>query len=140
MGFQDLPPDWQLRPVSDPHVMADVVDLFVLDRCRRAGTLYVLMCDGEDRLRTPVAIDDVPPDRPEDCAVLLWPFLEVARERQGHGLLIGLGRTGTPHLTQLDREWADAAAKACAGVDVRLLGLYVATPEGVLRATGETVG
>lgn len=119
--------------------MADVVDLFVLDSCRRAGALYVLMCDGEDRVVAPVAVDDVPAERPEDCSVLLWPFLEVMRERPGGGLLLALGRAGTPHLTQLDREWGDAAVKTCARVGVRLLGLYVATPDGVLCATGETV-
>ena len=115
--------------------MADVVDLFVSERCRLAGTFYLLLCDGQDRVALPVAVDDIQTERPEDCEVLLWPFLEVMRSKPDGGLLLALGRPGPAHLTDLDRQWREAAVHACARVGVRLLGLYVATPEGVLHAT-----
>ena len=59
MGFDDLPDDWSDRPLTDPQLLADVLDLVVMERDRRAGALGVLICDGHQRLALPVMISDL---------------------------------------------------------------------------------
>jgi hypothetical protein len=133
MTFEDLPNTWRDQPLSDPSIAVDVVDLLVTQANRHDGAFYILICDDQDRLRVPVAIDEIDPDQPEDCAPLLRPFLEAMQAGPGGGVLLALGRPGSSEVTEVDREWARVAVRACEQAGGRFLGLYVAGPGGVLR-------
>jgi hypothetical protein len=137
MGFEDLPQDWSRRSLSDPRLAADVVDLVASEECRIAGALYVLMCDERGRLRAPIAVDDLPFDRPQECALVLQPFLWVLSERPGTSAVLALCRPGPPTLSHLDRRWVEAAVAECARKEVPLLGMYVAVPGAIVCATEE---
>ncbi|MFC0623871.1 hypothetical protein [Kribbella deserti] len=137
MGFQDLPLDWQDRSVADPQLTADIVDLFVTEEGRREGTLYLLFCDGQNRVRAPMAIGNIGAKRPEEFGLLLRPLFELVRQtRPEAGLLMALARTGLPDVTPVDRAWADAARRLCEQVAMPLLGFYIAVPERVVDAMG----
>lgn len=138
MGFQNLPDDWPDLPLTEPQLLADVLDLVVMERDRRAGGLGVLICDGHQRLAVPVMIsepDDLASD--EDRRVGLET---IARSVRGFDLGEG-GGTGRPgiHLaiarrdglsvTKSDRAWQRAAATVCAD-DIDLLGVHIVTCDG----------
>lgn len=128
MAFTDLPDDWSDRPLTEPQLVADVLDLVVSDRDRRAGALAVLMCDEDDRLVQPVVITDLEPmaseaDRCEGLSV-------ITSAMGGCGsILVAVARRDGLSITDDDRVWARAARRA--GADgVRVLGVHVVTATG----------
>jgi hypothetical protein len=50
MTFDDLPDDWSDRPLTDPALVADVLDLVVFARDRQQGAVSFLLCDEDARL------------------------------------------------------------------------------------------
>ncbi len=50
MSFQDLPPGWAERPISDPDILADVVDPCASMESRFSGALYPLLCGPDGRM------------------------------------------------------------------------------------------
>ena len=60
MSFRDLPEDWPSRPLTDPTLVDDVLDLLVSERDRQDGALFILLCDSQDHLALPTACDDPP--------------------------------------------------------------------------------
>ena len=127
MGFDDLPADWSDRPLTDPRLVRDVLDLIVFDKDRRAGALSILICDEEGRLVQPVTITDIPRVTQEDRVRCISNLVD-AIGRTG-SLLFALARPDGLSITEADTAWLRAAEIAC-GVDVRLLGLYVVTCHG----------
>lgn len=138
MGFQELPENWADQPLTDPQLLADVLDLVVMEADRRAGGLGILICDGEQRLAVPVMIsapDDLASDA--DRRTGLETIAETVRSF-GLGEAGGTGRPGI-HLaiarrdglsiTRSDRAWQRAALAVCAD-DIDLLGVHVVTCEG----------
>jgi hypothetical protein len=127
MSFEDLPDDWLTRPVDDPEIVDDVLDLAVFIADRERGALAVLMCDDEHRLVQPVMVSDAPRDVPPDeRARAVGVFVEAL----GHGsLLLAIARREGLSITDDDRDWAVAALRAC-GDEVRFLGLHVVTVGG----------
>lgn len=67
MSFEDLPEDWSDRSLDDPVLAADVIDLFVHDRDRAGGCMAVLLCDGDNRLLTPLVIAEVEEEDVDDA-------------------------------------------------------------------------
>lgn len=133
MTFENLPTDWNKLPLSDPTLAIDVVDLFISEADRAAGVVSVLLCDEQDRLLAPVAVSlDGYPGGPADVGILMKPFILALNARPGGACLVALGRRG-PLESPTDDEWALHVAQACEESGVRLLGFYVATPEGVLQ-------
>jgi hypothetical protein len=65
MSFDDLPDGWTQQPLTDPRLVADVLDLCVSDADRCAGALAILMCDEEGRLLQPGIISDLDYDSSE---------------------------------------------------------------------------
>ena len=127
MGFDDLPDDWSERPLTDPHLVRDVLDLVVFDKDRRAGALSILICDEEGRLVQPVTITEIPEVSQADRVRCLSNLVN-AIDRKG-SLLFALARPDGLSITDTDMAWLRAAESAC-GQDVRLLGLYVVTCHG----------
>jgi hypothetical protein len=140
MSFHDLPADWPTRPVTDPDLFTDVIDLCVSERDRATGALYALLCDVDGHLVQPIA---VPPGRrvrhpgdDEDRLALLDPFAAVlASQAPAGGLVVALARRGPVEATPADRLWHESARQVCRRHEVRLLATAVASPGGVFRLT-----
>jgi len=131
MTFTDLPPDWGERPLTDPRLVADVLDLVVSERSRYDGALCLLVCDETDRLRVPMVVDDVPvtvPPATEQTA-LTRLVDDLASLDADLSVLVAIARDGGLSVTAADRAWAEAIATAAAG-RVRLLGVHVVTLDG----------
>lgn len=56
MSFEDLPPDWPRRPLTDPDFVHDVLDLCVSHADRAAGGLAVLTLRDDLTLAQPVFV------------------------------------------------------------------------------------
>lgn len=131
MSFEDLPDDLRQRPLTDPVLQADVIDLVLSPEVRRGGGVALVTCDERDRAVHCVALTDVPdsadPSAFRDLLHLLLP--PVAAE--GGSVLLGRGRRRSLAPTERDRVWHQCALDTCRRVGVRMLGFYVATAEGV---------
>lgn len=133
MTFEDLPDDWSQRPVTDPALFDDVVDLVVSEQDRARGALYVLLCDEGGRLLQPCAVTDLGPGYVPDPR-LIRPFAKaLVRQCPDGGLVVVVARRGAATPRETDVRWVRAAEAACHGQDARLLGAAVATPVGVFR-------
>ena len=131
MAFTDLPQDWGDRPLTDPRLVADVLDLVVSERARRDGALCLLVCDGTDRLRVPVVVDQLPATAPPStgASALTRLFDELVDLDPDLSVLAALARDGGLSVTAADRAWAASIASAATG-RVRLLGVHVVTLDG----------
>ena len=130
MSFEDLPPGWRERPITEPALLPDVLDLVVSERDRRRGALYALICDEEGRLMVPVAISDDRPVVAEERPAMAHGLVRtVAQVGPGLGLLVAIARRQGLSLRPEDHDWARLIAEEC-GEDVRLLGVHVVTLDG----------
>jgi hypothetical protein len=128
MSFEDLPDDWVERPLDEPRLVTDVLDLVVSLQDRLAGGLAVLMCDEGHRLLQPCVISDLnylASDAEREIA--LSNVVDVM-DRPG-SLLVAIARPDGLSITADDHAWARAMARACAD-DVELLGVHVVTMHG----------
>jgi hypothetical protein len=131
MTFDDLPDGWDLLPLTEPRLVADVLDLFVSIEARERGCLALLLCDDADRLQAPVLIDELDDASPpaERVALLRTLLAHVASADLAAALLAGIARPGGLSVTRADETWAAAVADAARG-QLRLLGVHVVTPDG----------
>jgi hypothetical protein len=133
MTFYDLPRDWPRRPLTDPQLVADVLDLVVTGVSRAEGAVYVLLCRPDDRLAQPCAVTDLDAERVEHThREILQPFAALMRDTDPHGsILVAIARPGPLVVDDDDRAWHQAAIDVC--VDgPRLLGVHVVTEQGSL--------
>jgi hypothetical protein len=128
MTFEDLPADWPDRPLDDPRLVTDVLDLCVSMADRAAGAIIFLLCDPEGRLVQPVAIGELPPRfTVAECEQAIEVMVEAM---DGHGSLhVAIARRDGLTITEDDRVWAAAAGRVTGG-RVRLLGVHVVTMGG----------
>jgi hypothetical protein len=141
MSFQNLPPTWTDKPLSDPALAADVVDLLVSLGDRRRGTFTVVICDSDDRYVAAVSIDLpsefkhlMPTPQPSElCSTALGAIMPAVRTAPGAALLLALGRPGPDWWPELDTEWAEAASHICRAAEVRLLGFHIASAQHIYQ-------
>jgi hypothetical protein len=136
MSFENLPKDWSECSLSDSTLAADVVDLCLNEGDRHLGLLKAIFCDEQDRFHGSVDIELRDRDGQlhlTDCRTALKPVVAALRASPGIGLLLALGRPGPEMWPPIDNEWAERATAVCAEADIRLLGLYVATPNHIRR-------
>lgn len=128
MTFEDLPDNWDDRPLTDPELLSDVLDLVVLEKDRAAGAVSFLLCDDNARLVQPVTIGDLPATMTQAERV---HFVSVMVEGMGSSgaMVVALARDDGLSITARDLAWRRAAQEAC-GNDVRLLGVHVVTMTG----------
>jgi hypothetical protein len=129
MSFEDLPDDWNQQPLTDPRLVADVLDLCVsvADRC--AGALAVLMCDEQGRLLQPGIISDLDYESSEaERGRMLGIFITHLAEFFD-SVLFAVARADGLSVTADDERWARAVQRACEG-KVRLLGFHLITRDG----------
>ena len=138
MTFEDLPPDWPRRPVTDPAITADLLDLFVGDRDRADGALGILLCGREGRLLQPVVVETPElrmgaAERRRGFDALCGAFGHLGEPgASGLGLLVAVARPGRPAVTPTDLGWRDTAYRSCQESGLALLGVWLVTP-GVIR-------
>lgn len=132
MTFRDLPKDWPTRPVTDPAIFADVIDLIVTEADRTAGAIYVVICSPTRRIVQPCAVTDLVSAPMPDRRTLFEPFVHAIAGSRG-GLVVAIARPGPSRTIDSDRLWHQAALDACAAGRVRLFAAAVATPKGVWR-------
>jgi hypothetical protein len=129
MTFEDLPDDWKQQPLTDPRLVADVLDLFVSDADRCAGALAVLMCDEQGRLLQPGIISDLDYESSEaERGRMLASFITHLTEFFD-SVLFAVARADGLSVTADDERWARAVRCACEG-KVRLLGFHLITRDG----------
>lgn len=161
MTFLDLTPTWTDHPLTDPADAANVVDLMLTLGDRHRGTFTVLLCDPDNHYRATISIDlpqDHPwpphPDPPDHrvqgerpgaasdpgslCANALHPLVPAIQTAPGTGVILALGRPGPARSPVLDHQWAQAATAICQAADLRLLGFYIATSEGIYRPLNDS--
>lgn len=148
MAFTDLPFDWSQRPVTDPAVFTDVVDLIVTVRDRYRGCLSVWLCSPTGRLTQPILVE-APDELPSNASdTVRWGSDAFAatqmrraleslatvlstHARPGSGLVVVIGRSGRADTTDADRHTHEIAIEVCRTHGIPLLGAAVATPERV---------
>jgi hypothetical protein len=129
MTFHDLPHDLARRPLTDPRLVADVLDLCVPFPDREAGAVCVLLCDDEDRLAQPMVIGEIGHPSAEDRLQFMHTIFAMARELMPYGsLLFAIARADGLSVTTDDQLWARCAAIASDGY--RLLGIHIVTMHG----------
>lgn len=129
MSFDDLPDGWKDQPLTDPRLVADVLDLMVSDADRCAGGLAVLLCDEQGRLMQPGIISDLDYASSEaERAQMLGCFVTTMAEWFG-SVVFALARTDGLSITADDESWARAVQIACRD-EVRLLGFHLVTRDG----------
>lgn len=134
MSFGDLPPDWPTRPVSDPQIFIDLVDLVVSEGSRDEGVIHVWLCGPTDRLVQPCAVTDVSAVTPAQRRETLDPFARALAEQvPGGSLVLVVARPGPPDTSDDDRLWHEAAISVCRSHGIRLAGAAVATRAAVWR-------
>ena len=131
MSYEDLPANLRTIPLTDNIIQADVIDLILGIEERRGGSLALMLCDEADRGVQPIVLSDLPPEAPAvELRTLLDLLLPMVGERDG-AILLGRGRRRGLMPTDNDRAWHQATIEACARHQVRLLGFYLASPDGV---------
>jgi hypothetical protein len=139
MSYLDLAPAWTDRPLTDPALATDVVDLMVTHGERSRGTFAAILCDPDARFRAVITIDlraefaGHPLDTPNLCATALHPIVPALRTDPGAALLLALGRPGPPTCPAIDTEWSSAATHLCQAAQVPLLGFYIATHDHIYQ-------
>ena len=131
MSFRDLPKNWHSRPLTEPPLAADIVDLVVREGDRVAGCVTFLLCDERGRLIQPVTITDTDAGagEPRDLVEL---FLGDLAGGIG-GLVVAVGRPRGHTPDDAARAWHEAAIAACRRHEVPLIGTYLATVHGVVE-------
>jgi hypothetical protein len=133
MSFEDLPADWAQRPITDPDVFEGVIDLIVTDQARSEGATYVLLCHEGGRLMQPIWLPDEP--HTVDVGQVQGGLVRLLTEAAGAGVrdvVMAIARPGRPDATPRDRDLRAAFEGACLTTGVRLLGVAIAAPTGVV--------
>jgi hypothetical protein len=127
MTFEDLPNDWSDRPLTDPALVTDVLDLVVFARDRAAGAVSFLLCDDEARLVQPVTIGELPVTMTHGERVRCVSVMVEGMSHRG-AMVVALARDDGLSITADDLDWCRAAQEACSAV--QLLGVHVVTMTG----------
>lgn len=137
MSFHDLPSDWATRPVTDPHITADLLDLVVRHDDRMTGAIAILMCGPDHRLFQP-AVVALPPTGVEPgehrrifdvmCQGMVSATGSDVPAGERGGILVAVARARQVFVTGDDRQWRDAAVRSCADHGVEHLGTWLVTP------------
>lgn len=132
MNFENLPAEWPTIPLTDPHHIADVLDIFVGVRDRMAGSLLILICDEQRRPVQPVIINDIDGAAPGGEHLPLADIAEHVADLQPEAtVLCAIARPGRTQVTRTDRRWAKSFERVFAG-RLELLGVHLITLDGTL--------
>ena len=128
MSFENLPDDWPARPLDDPVLAADVVDLVVSDADRAAGALGFLLCRPGGTLAQPVVVGEVAQEDPTQVVARMIPVIADLPDTPGFVLALARPRGG---VSDADRALHQYALDACEDAGLTLWGTFLATHAGV---------
>ena len=128
MSFEDLPSDWPMRPLRDPELGADVVDLVVRDADRAEGAIAFLLCRADGTLAQPLVVGDLEGEDPAQVVTHMMTVL--AHLPDTTGFVLALAR---PHglVSDADRRLHQLTLELCDEHGLVLVGTYLATHAGV---------
>ncbi|HET8595025.1 MAG TPA: hypothetical protein VFM07_07235 [Intrasporangium sp.] len=133
MGFQDLPRGWAERPITDPVIFEDVIDLVVPERSRSEGAIYLLLTHPDGRLLQPLARPEGRSGEPSPEDARRWSaLLQELAEHGTRSLVIVLARPGASELTPEDEAALRLLEAAADAAGIILHGQAMATPSGIL--------
>lgn len=133
MSYEDLPEDWPERPVTDPELTHNILDLVVRMEDRMRGAVVFLVCDEADRLLQPFCVTDITEGMPPHERAELFGRLAQAIGEGAGGLMVCRARPGPATPTDDDRDWHQHALDALRGSGARLLGFHVATCDEIVE-------
>lgn len=132
MSFEDLPDNLCEIPLTDPALIADVLDLFVSMQDRHDGGLLMLVCDGERRILQPIMVHEIEVAPPPDAVAMLTNLMtSVEHNLPGATALMAIARPGRLRVFPGDDRWARSIERAAEG-KVELIGVHLVTPAGSL--------
>ena len=131
MSFHDLPDDWPDRPLTDPLLVPDVLDLVVGEHDRVTGCVGVLVCDADCRLVQPMVVSiQTADDWPRVMEQIVSVVLEVLGDDMAGVLIVALGRPDGLSITDHDRLRCDELRAALAPTSWSLGGVHLITVGG----------
>lgn len=132
MSYSDLPTGWAERPIIDPDIFEDVVDLIATESSRQDGCLYALICDDDGRMAQPLAVDGWQYDnsRPAQEQRFEW-LCNVVTHVGFKQIALIIARRGHHAPTGNDRQFRALAEQIAARHDITILGIAIATPLAV---------
>lgn len=133
MTFEDLPANWDQRPLTDPAITADAIDLFISARDREAGAIYLFLCDADGHLLQPVAIGLDNVDHSDEAGRLFGNLGHLLGSLDVGGVIVAVARAGYRAISDADRAWHQGAITMAQAHDIPLLGTYVVTHHDVVR-------
>ena len=121
--------------LESPHAIARHIDLILGPAERDRSSILFALCDERAHPLTHAAVDDIPLDPPpEDCVRCVEPFAKaLAGEvtgRQG-SMLVVLTRPA-PRDDLVECRWYHAVRDVCERFGLRMLGVYLATPDAAI--------
>lgn len=133
MTFEDLPADWNTRPLSDPAIAVDVVDLVLMDADRVQNSVLLLMCDEDAQARVPLVIHDMDWHATADDRRLLFSVFDRG---PAAGVVVAISAS-KPVPPEIAARWHTTAVAELARHGVTLHGFFVADRMRVRPVTAE---
>ncbi len=132
MSFDDLPRNWSDLSLTEPRLVADVLDLMIGLADRRTRSIAVLACDSGVRLIQPMMVESVPsPADPELMHRAVGIVVEALGGIEPEGrLILAFTRPTGLSVTPDDVAWTAAALEALAPTAWSLSSAHVVTLEG----------
>lgn len=131
MSFDDLPENWPTLSLTEPQLLADVLDLVVGYHDRVDESFVVLVCDSDVRLLQPCVIG--PDPGPCDPGVVRR-FFDAMREGLGDvgggTVIVATARARGLSATPDDHAWVAATRAALDGTGWTVSSAHVVTLDG----------
>jgi hypothetical protein len=129
--------------LESPRAIARHIDLILGPAERDRSSVLFALCDDRACPLTHAAVDDIPLDPPpEDCVRYVEPFAKAlageATGRQG-SMLVVLTRPA-PRDDLVECRWYHAVRDVCERFGLRMLGVYLATPDAAIGLPGGVDG
>lgn len=117
--------------LDSPKAIWDNLEVLIDRDERTLRTLWIFVCDDENRALLVSPISDMPAESSfEECKHVVSLFAEVlARAGEGGALLVVITRPSPSSATDTDRYWYRAVHDICREHSVRVLGVHLMTPD-----------
>ena len=129
MTFEDLPPDWPSRPLSDALLACDVLDLCVSHADRLQTGLCVLVLRPDLTLAQPIFVAG-PMPRAGRVSALSTLFSACSAHDVGAALVLGIVHEESA-LSDKDRALHQEAIEVCRRLGLNLVGTHLVTASDV---------
>lgn len=125
MSFEDLPPDWPSRPLSDPLLAGDVLDLCVSRADRLHGGLSVLVLRPDLTLAQPIFVAGSMPSEGRGAA-LSTLFLACSANAADAAFVVAIVHEQTA-LSDEDRALHQGVIEVCRKLGFTVVSTHLVT-------------